>query len=277
MPVSLSFVIPVYNRRKNLFLTLHGLAYQTCRDFEVVVCDDGSTDSPLEVLGGFDKYFLVKYYRQARRGYGVCLARNQGARLARRGATHIWFLDSDVVLNPRAVENAVRILSRRPEVVVTGRYDWLRARETTPAMIQNWEAFTNADAKNDGRKAFKNDRRSASENTDEEEVPCSGAARSGNLIISVEVFHLTGGFDEDLEGVGGEDCEFGYNMHFRGLRMVMSEGIGGLHLGHPPTYDGYTTTRGVRQTIQYIHRKYNLPLREDQLPALPPRPAGVAE
>ena len=268
MTVQLSFVIPVYNRRNNLWLTLHGLAYQTCKDFEVVVCDDGSTDSPLDILGGFDKYFPVKYYRHARGGYRVCLARNQGVRLSRQDTTHIWFLDSDVVLNPQAVENAYGILRARPGVVVAGRYDWLRARETTPALIKDWEAFKDVYTRDDGRTAPWNDT---------VEVPCSGAARSGNLIIPIKAFFATGGFDEDLEGVGGEDCEFGYALHFQDYMMVMSESIGGLHMDHKATYDNYTRTKGVRQTIRYIHRKYNLPLRENQLPALPLKPEGVKE
>ncbi|MCK4581335.1 MAG: glycosyltransferase [Dehalococcoidia bacterium] len=268
MTTQLSFVIPVYNRRNNLYLVLHGLVYQTCRDFEVIVCDDGSTDSPLDILEGFNKYFPVKYYRHARGGYRVCLARNQGVRLSRQDTTHIWFLDSDVVLNPHAVENAIQILEERPETVIAGRYNWLRARETTPALIRDWAAFKDVYTRDDGRTAPWDDER---------EVPCSGAARSGNLIISMRAFHLTGGFDEDLEGVGGEDCEFGYNMLDKGLMMVMSESIGGLHMDHSPTYDNYTRTKGVRQTIRYIHRKYDIPLREDQLPALPPKPEGVKE
>lgn len=263
MTTQLSFVIPVYNRRNNLYLVLHGLAYQTCKDFEVVVCDDGSTDKPLEVLGGFDKYFPVKYYRHARDGYRVCLARNQGVRLSRQDATHIWFLDSDVVLHPHAVENALRILKRKPGVVVAGRYDWLRARKTTPALVKDWEAFKDVYTRDDGRTAPWDD---------EKEILCSGAARSGNLIIPIKAFYATGGFDEDLEGVGGEDCEFGYALRFKDFMMVMSESIGGLHMDHKATYDNYTRTKGVRQTIRYIHKKYALPLREAQLPALPPKP-----
>jgi len=268
MKVQLSFVIPVYNRRANLYLILHGLIAQTCKDFEVIVCDDGSDDKPLEVLGGFEKYFPVKYYRHARDGYRVSLARNQGVRLARRGTTHIWFLDSDVVLNPQAVENAFRLLASRPETVITGKYNWLRNRETTPALVMDWEAFKDVGTIADQRKGWDNDGK---------EVPCSGAALSGNLIIPMQAFHATGGFDEDMGGVGGEDCEFGYALNFRNFMMLLSEGIGGLHISHPATYDHYTRIKGIRETIRYIHKKYNIPLREDQLPSLPPRLEGEAQ
>ncbi len=48
-----SVVIPMYNSAKFITQTLESLAYQTMRDFEVVVVDDCSTDNSVEVVENF--------------------------------------------------------------------------------------------------------------------------------------------------------------------------------------------------------------------------------
>ena len=48
-----SVVIPMYNSAKFITQTLESLAYQTMRDFEVVVVDDCSTDNSVEVVESF--------------------------------------------------------------------------------------------------------------------------------------------------------------------------------------------------------------------------------
>lgn len=48
-----SVVIPMYNSAKFIEQTLESLLYQTMRDFEVVVVDDCSTDTGVEVVESF--------------------------------------------------------------------------------------------------------------------------------------------------------------------------------------------------------------------------------
>lgn len=51
MSVDVSVIIPTYNRRESLQRTLESLAQQTFStdDFEVIVVDDGSTDSTAQI------------------------------------------------------------------------------------------------------------------------------------------------------------------------------------------------------------------------------------
>ena len=42
---TLSVIIPIYNSEQYLEICLNSLVSQTCKDFEVILVDDGSTDN----------------------------------------------------------------------------------------------------------------------------------------------------------------------------------------------------------------------------------------
>jgi glycosyltransferase involved in cell wall biosynthesis len=87
-----SVIIPVYNGEACISIPLNSLLKQTYPDFEVVIIDDGSTDSTKDVV---EKYTSMdnrfKYYYQTNQG--VSAARNKGMELSR--GEFITFLDSD--------------------------------------------------------------------------------------------------------------------------------------------------------------------------------------
>ena len=88
----ISVVIPVYNRSRELRRALESLARQTVRDFEVVVCDDGSTEDIHAVLASFENQIEIRYRRIENSG-GPARPRNVAMSAAR--GEWIAFLDSD--------------------------------------------------------------------------------------------------------------------------------------------------------------------------------------
>ena len=68
--VRLGVVIPTYNRSDALLESLAHLETQTCKDFEVVVVDDGSTDSTQSVMESYLRKtpLAIRYARQNNRG-----------------------------------------------------------------------------------------------------------------------------------------------------------------------------------------------------------------
>jgi glycosyltransferase involved in cell wall biosynthesis len=88
----ISVIIPVYNRGWELRRALESLARQTARNFEVVVCDDGSTEDIRAVVGAFEYQLDVQYQRIENSG-GPARPRNVAIGMAR--GEWIAFLDSD--------------------------------------------------------------------------------------------------------------------------------------------------------------------------------------
>lgn len=104
----ISVIIPVYNRAGVIGRCVESVFAQTCRDYEVIVVDDGSTD---DLAGALAPWMSrLRYVRIANRG--AAGARNEGFRHA-RGAYIAW-LDSDDIWLPHKLEVELKILQSLP-------------------------------------------------------------------------------------------------------------------------------------------------------------------
>jgi len=261
-----SYVIPVYNRQVNIGLVLKALTLQTDQDFEVIIADDGSEDRTRDIVLSYADTLSLKYYWHKHAGYRVSLNRNQGSRLRRATCTHIWYIDSDVMLNRGAVAHARELCAKLPEVVVCGRYDWLPPMIVTMGDVEHrWNAIIAHQLpriKVDYQPGIVGDDPRDPDNwTCPEVLPSpAGFALSGNLIVPATWFEKTGGFDEKIEGQG-QDCDFSYNLARAGARAVRCPHIIGYHLNH--YRDTKWMTESVLDTIEYIHKKYDMPLSDE--------------
>ncbi len=87
---AVSVVIPTYNRAHRVVRAVSSVLFQTYRDIEIIVVDDGSSDGTeiaLARLGNHITYIPFSHNR------GVSAARNAGIKAS--GAPLIAFLDSD--------------------------------------------------------------------------------------------------------------------------------------------------------------------------------------
>lgn len=81
--VRVSVIVPVYNVEKYLKKCLDSLVKQTLDNIEIIIVDDGSTDSSSQIAKEYEeKYENVKYYKKENGGLGD--ARNFGLKYATR-------------------------------------------------------------------------------------------------------------------------------------------------------------------------------------------------
>ncbi len=108
-----SVIIPTYNREQFIARTIQSVLNQTYKDFEIVVVDDGSTDTTKEKLGTFgSKIKLIEQPNSER-----AVSRNNGVKNS--SGEYIAFLDSDDAWIQDKLEDQVKLLDSRPEVILT--------------------------------------------------------------------------------------------------------------------------------------------------------------
>lgn len=88
---AVSVIIPTYNRAQSLRRAVTSVLLQTCRDFEIIVVDDCSTDNTQEMVTSLENAGVR--YVSHRTNRGASAARNTGIREAR--GEFVGFLDDD--------------------------------------------------------------------------------------------------------------------------------------------------------------------------------------
>ena len=119
----ISVVIPTYNAEKTIVETIGSVQSQTFTDFEILVINDGSTDSTLEVLKTIDDDRLKVFTYE---NGGAPLARNRGISLA--SGEFIAFLDSDDLWLSDKLECQLAALKVSPETGLV--YSWVNFIDT---------------------------------------------------------------------------------------------------------------------------------------------------
>ena len=99
-----SLIIPVYNAEKYLRRCLNSAMEQTFQDMEIIVVNDGSQDTSLEICREYEK--MDRRFRVINKeNTGVSDSRNQAIETAR--GEYLQFMDSDDWLTPDATESFV--------------------------------------------------------------------------------------------------------------------------------------------------------------------------
>lgn len=107
--MTVSVIVPLYNKRRHVRRALDSVLAQTFQDFEVVVVDDGSTDGGGDVVRemGDPRIRLI-----VQENAGVSAARNRGISEARGDL--IAFLDADDEWEPHFLETVMSLRARYP-------------------------------------------------------------------------------------------------------------------------------------------------------------------
>lgn len=190
-----SVIVGIYNQKDTLPLLLASLMQQSFKDFEVHLCDDGSDDGTevicQEVAEKFSTHFT--YHRQGHKGMRLARNLNQGINAAK--GEHCLFVMGDSFLerdyldilnswvHPHRIICGIRI---QVDNGVGVDIDWRVKKENVPdhpAIIIN--------------------------------QPYSCLTGNG-LTVPTEALRELGGWNEQLEGYGGDDTELIGRLFFSG-------------------------------------------------------------
>jgi GT2 family glycosyltransferase len=236
--VKLTVVIPTYNRSDLLGGCLRALLDQTlpANRYEILVVDDGSTDSTPQVvkeIGAPES--RLRYLRQENKGPAA--ARNYGVREARSGL--IFFTGDDCIADRNLLAQHVEAHDLQRDVAVVGHISWDPEVEITPFM-----SFLEEGVQFDFGSI-----------TDAEDAPF-WCFYSSNLSIARRWLDEVGGFDEDFRYAVWEDTELGYRLHQRGLRLVYRSGAHVYH-HHATTLERYLVRqRNAGRQVVTFWRKH---------------------
>jgi len=100
--ITVSVIIPTFNRASLLPATIDSVLAQTCTDSEIIVVDDGSDDNTAEIVYRYTVAHgeRIRYYWQTNQGKSVAL----NTALSKVRGKFIAFLDSDDCWHPDKLE-----------------------------------------------------------------------------------------------------------------------------------------------------------------------------
>lgn len=204
--MTLTVVIPTYQRKERLARVLDGLARQTQTGFDVVVVDDGSTDGTSAYLAEARFPFQLRAIAQLNAGPGA--ARNAGVAAAR--GEIVLFLDDDVLPSPELVAEHLRVQAEETRCAVMGPLGSL-ARYAQP-----WVAW---------EQAMLEDQYAAMTRGDWQ--PTFRQFWTGNASVPRAEILAAGGFDNEFRRA--EDIELAARLARRGVRFRFHPGARTLH------------------------------------------------
>ena len=128
MTPKVSIVVPVYNVEKYLNECLSSLKDQTLKDIEILVIDDGSTDSSLEIARKYEKaHFRFKVFTKPNAGYGHSM--NMGFKNAT--GDYIGIVESDDIASVNMFQQLWELATKTNADVVRSNYWTMKGGELT--------------------------------------------------------------------------------------------------------------------------------------------------
>ncbi len=110
MKIEYSFIVPVYNRPQEIEELLASMtAMEFANSYEIVIVEDGSTETSEEVIKKYTDRLNISYYSKENTGPGD--SRNYGMRKAK--GNYFIVLDSDVILPANYLKEVDLFLSKK--------------------------------------------------------------------------------------------------------------------------------------------------------------------
>jgi glycosyltransferase involved in cell wall biosynthesis len=241
MAVPVSVLVPAYNGGAYLAETLEAILGQSYAPAEVIVLNDGSTDTTTEVVA---RYPAVRCMTVA--NGGICKARNQAAALAT--SPYLAFCDQDDVWRSDKLERQMALHARNPEL----RYSFTNFAFLVDGM---WSKNTKMD---DAPLDFFDAEGGATAGDFEYESSLYESLLRfqpiwpSTIVIAADFYRELGGFREEFGKNPSEDLEFTLRCVQQPPIGVVSEPVVGVRR-HTGNYskNNLRTVSGQIEILQY--------------------------
>ncbi len=112
-----SIGVPVYNGERYVAETLYSLLAQTFEDFELIICDNASTDRTEEICRTYaEKDARISYVRHAE---NLGATKNYRRAFELSSGEYFRWANCDDLFAPESLARCVEVLDREPSVVLT--------------------------------------------------------------------------------------------------------------------------------------------------------------
>lgn len=119
MAILVSIIIPIYNTASFLDEAVQSVLNQSFTNWELILVDDGSSDSSMEICKRYLNHPAVKLIQQ--HNQGVSVARNNG--LLQATGKYVFFMDSDDTIDENFIQTSVEVAEKEDaDIVVVGNY-----------------------------------------------------------------------------------------------------------------------------------------------------------
>ena len=234
-----SIIIPTYNRAAVLEKCLNALSNQNFAPdlFEVIVCDDGSSDNTCELIKKIKVPYQLIYLKQENKGPAA--ARNLGIR--KSTGKYLLILNDDSILNFDAmkIHNDIQTKHTGEKISVLGAFKLLP--EYTQSLLSYFVNTTDS--------LFNYPKMTSGLLYNYEHF------YTCNISILKKAAVSAGLFNETFNGPAAEDIEFGYRLEQEGYRVLYEDSCIAWH-DHQITLETFCKTHLVRgygaATLSYI-------------------------
>ncbi len=135
----ISIIIPTYNRAYILPRAIGSVLNQTYSNWELIIVDDGSTDTTKELIESYDDARIIYVYQENK---GPSPARNMGLRNTR--GEWIAYLDSDDELVPEYLQTTQEWINDNPNTLyLSTKYKRMMEIFQNGEMVDSYEDSVN--------------------------------------------------------------------------------------------------------------------------------------
>ena len=254
----ISILLATYNWPQALKLCLESLATQTDRDFEIIIADDGSTQSTTQLIDSYKNTLPITHLWQEDEGFRKTKILNQA--IATAQGDYLIFLDGDCIVQPDFVERHRQLAQKG--YLVTGSRVLLNEKLTQDLLSWKTWDFTQF------RSQLLRNRLSGQMN---KLLPLLVKLGNGswrdykkfvwrrikgcNMACWKADAQAIGGFDETMTGWGHEDADFVFRLQRHHIkRKSGSWSTEVFHLFHP-IHDQSNAAENARRVREKILAK----------------------